>query len=170
MTSRVQIALNVDDLDAAVEFYSRLFGSPPTKRQPGYANFALDDPPLKLSLLTGFGSAGLVNHLGVEVASRDEVVVAQRRLLDEGLPVVVDREITCCYSEQYKVWVDDPGGARWEIYTKLNDLDEAEALGYRSSPPVGGAARSAARSRPPTTIRLRKLLGRTRRRVAAARR
>jgi catechol 2,3-dioxygenase-like lactoylglutathione lyase family enzyme len=121
--SRVQLALNVTDLDAAIAFYSKLFGTAPAKVRPGYANFAVADPPLKLVLLEGQGSGGTLNHLGVEVASTDEVGAAQRRLAGEGLATATEDQVTCCYAVQDKVWVDGPDREPWEIYTVLADAD-----------------------------------------------
>jgi catechol 2,3-dioxygenase-like lactoylglutathione lyase family enzyme len=121
--SRVQLALNVSDLDAAVDFYSKLFAVEPAKRRPGYANFAVADPPLKLILMEGRGEDARLNHLGVEVESTDEVTAAQARLAGEGLPTASEDNVTCCYAVQDKVWVDDPDGAPWEIYTVLADAD-----------------------------------------------
>jgi len=121
--SRVQLALNVSDLDAAVDFYSKLFAAEPAKRQPGYANFAVADPPLKLILIENHGEPATLNNLGVEVASSDEVSAAQARLSGEGLPTATEDNVTCCYAVQDKVWVDDPDGAPWEIYTVLADAD-----------------------------------------------
>lgn len=119
--SRIQLALNVDDIDAAVAFYSILFRAEPAKRRPGYANFALEDPELKLVLIENPGSGGSINHLGVEVASTEEVVAATQRLAAEGLPTEVEDGTTCCYALQDKVWVTGPGAERWEIYTVLAD-------------------------------------------------
>jgi catechol 2,3-dioxygenase-like lactoylglutathione lyase family enzyme len=124
--SRVQLALNVSDLDAAVDFYRRLFGTEPAKRRPGYANFAVAEPPLKLVLLEsaearGSGVTGALNHLGVEVGDTAEVAAATRRLRDEGLATRTELGTTCCYATQDKVWVADPDGAPWEIYTVLAD-------------------------------------------------
>jgi catechol 2,3-dioxygenase-like lactoylglutathione lyase family enzyme len=119
--SRVQLALNVTDLDRAVEFYTKLFGTEPAKRRPGYANFAVSDPPLKLVLLEGPTAGGTLNHLGVEVASADEVRDAGARLAATGLATATEDGVTCCYAVQDKVWVDDPDGAPWEIYTVLAD-------------------------------------------------
>jgi catechol 2,3-dioxygenase-like lactoylglutathione lyase family enzyme len=125
--SRVQLALNVADIDKAVDFYSKLFGAEPAKRRPGYANFAIVDPPLKLVLLesaaTENGVTGRLNHLGVEVGSTDDVLAARRRLADEGLATADEDEVTCCYAVQDKVWTDDPDGAPWEIYTVLADVE-----------------------------------------------
>jgi len=121
--SRVQLALNVSDLDAAVDFYSKLLATEPAKRQPGYANFAVADPPLKLILIEGDGAPGRLNHLGVEVASADDVSAAQTRLSGEGLATATEDNVTCCYAVQDKVWVEDPDGAPWEIYTVLADAD-----------------------------------------------
>jgi catechol 2,3-dioxygenase-like lactoylglutathione lyase family enzyme len=119
--SRVQLALNVDDIDEAVTFYSRLFNAEPAKRRPGYANFALDEPALKLVLIENPGNGGSLNHLGVEVASTDEVVAATRRLSELGMATRVEDGTTCCYALQDKVWVTGPGGEPWEIYTVLAD-------------------------------------------------
>jgi catechol 2,3-dioxygenase-like lactoylglutathione lyase family enzyme len=124
--SRVQLALNVSDLEAAIDFYSKLFDAEPSKLRPGYANFAVAEPPLKLVLIEdssarGSGVAGALNHLGVEVASPDEVVQATRRLSGEGLATKVEKETICCYAVQDKVWVHDPDGAPWEVYTVLAD-------------------------------------------------
>ena len=119
--SRVQLALNVPDIDEAVIFYSKLFATEPNKRKPGYANFAISDPPLKLVLFENADAGARLNHLGVEVMSTDEVTAHQARLTDEGL-APVDESGTCCFAEQDKVWVDGPDGA-WEIYTVLADSD-----------------------------------------------
>jgi catechol 2,3-dioxygenase-like lactoylglutathione lyase family enzyme len=120
--SRVQLALDVTDLDAAVAFYGRLFGATPHKRRDGYANFALDEPPLKLVLIENpQASGGTLNHLGVEVDSTDEVAAATARLADAGLVTDVRDAELCCHAVQDKVWVDDPDGARWEVYTVLDD-------------------------------------------------
>jgi lactoylglutathione lyase len=119
--SRVQLALNVPDIDEAVAFYSKLFATEPNKRKPGYANFAIADPPLKLVLFEKAGADSRLNHLGVEVMSTDEVTAHQARLTGEGL-VPVEENGTCCFAKQDKVWVDGPDGA-WEIYTVLEDVD-----------------------------------------------
>ncbi len=121
--SRVQLALNVTDLDRAVEFYSKLFGVEPAKRRPGYANFAVTEPPLKLVLLEGQGEGGTLNHLGVEVASPEEVRQAGARLAHGGLATAPEEGVACCYAVQDKVWVHDPDAAPWEIYTVLADAD-----------------------------------------------
>lgn len=123
--SRVQLALNVSDLDAAVAFYSRLFGAEPAKRRPGYANFAVAEPPLKLVLIESAGTPGTLNHLGVEVESSDAVEASHRRLLEAGLATAPETGVNCCYARQDKVWVDDPDGAPWEIYTVLGDSEVA---------------------------------------------
>ena len=121
--SRVQLALNVDDVDEAVVFYSKLFGAEPAKRRPGtYANFAIAEPPLKLVLLENPGQGGSLNHLGVEVEDVDTVDAEQARLADAGLASVDERGSTCCYAKQDKFWVEGaPNGERWEICTVLAD-------------------------------------------------
>jgi len=119
--SRIQLALNVSDLEQAVGFYSKLFGAEPAKRRPGYANFAIDEPPLKLVLIEGEGKGATLNHLGVEVGSAGDVKAATSRLSGEGLPTLIQDGVECCYALQDKVWVSDPDGARWEVYTVLGD-------------------------------------------------
>ena len=120
--SRVQLALNVDDIDEAVGFYTKLFGTEPAKRRPGYANFAVTEPPLKLVLLENPGQGGTLNHLGIEVPDTEDVSAEQARLA-AGWPGVTDeRATTCCYAKQDKFWVEGaPGGESWEIYTVLVD-------------------------------------------------
>src|SRR3974390_2120278 len=121
--SRVQLALNVSDLDQAIGFYSKLFGAEPAKVRPGYANFAISEPPLKLVLIEGSGQPGSLNHLGVEVASTDEVAAAQTRLAGEGLSCATEDQVACCYALQDRVWGDGPDGEPWEIYTVLADVE-----------------------------------------------
>jgi catechol 2,3-dioxygenase-like lactoylglutathione lyase family enzyme len=121
--SRVQLALNVDDLEEAVGFYSKLFGVEPAKLRPGYANFAVEEPPLKLVLVEGRDRGGTINHLGIEVASTGEVAKATRRLADEGLPARTEDRVTCCYAVQDKVWVTAPGNEPWEVYVVKSDAD-----------------------------------------------
>jgi catechol 2,3-dioxygenase-like lactoylglutathione lyase family enzyme len=120
--SRLQLAINVNDLDESVIFYSRLFGSEPAKVRPGYANFALTEPPLKLVLLENPGQGGTLNHLGVEVDDVEGVDALQTRLTAEGLVSVDERGTTCCYATQDKFWVEGtPNGEKWEVYTVLAD-------------------------------------------------
>ncbi|PXW31744.1 UNVERIFIED_CONTAM: catechol 2,3-dioxygenase-like lactoylglutathione lyase family enzyme [Williamsia faeni] len=121
--SRMQLALNVDDLDQAVEFYSKLFNVAPAKRKPGYANFAVVEPPLKLVLLENPGRGGTINHLGVEVESSDRVRSEIARLSEEGLFTEEEISTTCCFATQDKVWVSGPAGEKWEIYTVLADSE-----------------------------------------------
>jgi catechol 2,3-dioxygenase-like lactoylglutathione lyase family enzyme len=121
--SRVQLALNVSDIDEAVAFYSKLFATGPAKRREGYANFAVDEPPLKLVLIEGHGVPGTLDHLGVEVPSTDEVAAANSRLAAEGLACATEESVSCCFAVQDKVWVDAPDGEPWEIYTVLADAE-----------------------------------------------
>jgi len=131
-TSRVQLALNVTDLEASIAFYSAMFGVEPAKRRPGYANFAVTEPPLKLVLIEttqeqrGTGTAGALNHLGVEVFSVDGVTAARERFATAGLAAFDENDTTCCYALQDKVWVHDPAGAPWEVYT-VKDENPADA-------------------------------------------
>ncbi|GAB2880095.1 ArsI/CadI family heavy metal resistance metalloenzyme [Streptomyces mayteni] len=123
--SRVQLALRVSDLEASVAFYSRLLGVAPAKRRPGYANFAVAEPPLKLVLIEGGdrGAETRLDHLGVEVVDGAAVAVAAGRLAAEGLPTVEERDVACCYAVQDKVWATGPGGERWEVYAVKGDAD-----------------------------------------------
>jgi catechol 2,3-dioxygenase-like lactoylglutathione lyase family enzyme len=121
--SRVQLALNVDDLEAAVDFYSKLFATSPAKLRDGYANFAVAEPPLKLVLFEQSGKGGTINHLGVEVESRAQVAATQARLAGAGLATASEDGVACCYARQDKVWVDGPSGEPWEIYTVLEDVE-----------------------------------------------
>jgi catechol 2,3-dioxygenase-like lactoylglutathione lyase family enzyme len=137
--SRVQLALNVSELDEAISFYSKLFAAEPAKVRPGYANFAIANPPLKLVLIENAEQApGSLNHLGVEVETTEEVAAAQARLAGEGLPTAVEEQTACCYAVQDKVWVDGPGGEPWEVYTVLSDA-EMPAGQLRAEEPAGAA-------------------------------
>jgi catechol 2,3-dioxygenase-like lactoylglutathione lyase family enzyme len=120
--SRIQLALRVADLEAAADFYERLFGVAPAKRRPGYVNFAISEPALKLVLLEGApGEQTRLDHLGVEVAAQEEVTAATERLGAAGLATDVQVQTACCYAVQDKVWVTAPGAERWEVYTVLAD-------------------------------------------------
>ncbi|WP_338897028.1 ArsI/CadI family heavy metal resistance metalloenzyme [Streptomyces sp. TG1A-60] len=124
MTSRVQLALRVPDLEASVAFYSKLFGTEPAKLRDGYANFAIAEPPLKLVLIEGAaGEATRMDHLGVEVDSTEAVHAATARLGEAGLATDVENDTTCCYALQNKVWVHGPGQEPWEVYVVKADAD-----------------------------------------------
>jgi lactoylglutathione lyase len=138
--SRLQLALNVDDLDEAVAFYSTLFNTEPAKRKHGYANFAVAEPPLKLVLLENPGQGGTLNHLGVEVESSDTVHAEIARLGGEGLSTEEQMGTTCCFATQDKVWVTGPGGEKWEVYTVLAHSD---SFGTSSSADGDQAAAAA---------------------------
>jgi catechol 2,3-dioxygenase-like lactoylglutathione lyase family enzyme len=125
--SRLQLALNVSDLDSAIDFYTKLFREPPAKVREGYANFAITDPPLKLVLIEGDGAPGSLNHLGVEVESTAEVHDAATRFDRAGLATTAEDEVTCCYALQDKVWVDGSDGVSWETYTVLADAESFAA-------------------------------------------
>ncbi len=126
--SRLQLGLKVDDLDAAVEYYSALFDSQPAKREPGYANFAIADPPLKLVLFEGAGPHGAINHLGIEHETADAVHAELDRVKQAGLAVHSEGEDHCCYAYKDEGWVDGVDGHRWEIYTVLADAETAGHL------------------------------------------
>jgi catechol 2,3-dioxygenase-like lactoylglutathione lyase family enzyme len=155
--SRVQLALNVADIDAAVDFYTKLFVTEPAKRRPGYANFAIAEPPLKLVLIEnpvgrGSGVAGALNHLGVEVFSTMEVQAATRRLSELGLEPEVQESTTCCYAVQDKAWVNDPDGAPWEVYTVLADAPDESALGCSTEACVPTADDAITHATPDRTV------------------
>jgi catechol 2,3-dioxygenase-like lactoylglutathione lyase family enzyme len=154
--SRIQLALRVADLEASIDFYSRLFDTRPAKRRPGYANFAISEPPLKLVLLEGAaGEETRMDHLGVEVEDSDLVAAATGRLADAGLATRVEADTTCCYAVQDKVWVTGPGAEPWEVYTVKAYATDATSSDPRDRPTRAGASaghRSARRgcgSRPP---------------------
>jgi catechol 2,3-dioxygenase-like lactoylglutathione lyase family enzyme len=146
--SRVQLALRVADLEGSIAFYSKLFGAEPAKRRPGYANFAIAEPPLKLVLLEGHpGEQTRLDHLGVEVETAGEVTAATARLAAEGLATATEEDTACCYAVQDKVWVTGPGDEPWEVYVVKAD---SGILGDDSIPapvccaPAGGTAQPAA--------------------------
>jgi catechol 2,3-dioxygenase-like lactoylglutathione lyase family enzyme len=125
---RLQLALNVSDLDQAVDFYSRMFGVEPAKTRPGYANFAIAEPPLKLVLFEGQGAPGSLNHLGVETETADEVVAAEARLTDSGLETTGVDDTQCCYAAKTETWITGPDGARWEWYVKTGDTEQFASI------------------------------------------
>jgi catechol 2,3-dioxygenase-like lactoylglutathione lyase family enzyme len=124
--SRVQLAINVENLDEAIDFYSRLFDAMPAKVKPGYANFAIAEPPLKLVLFENQGKGGSINHLGVEVQTTEEVLTTEDRLTRTDMVTTGIDETQCCYAEKTEVWVDGPDGVRWEWYVKHADSDQFE--------------------------------------------
>ncbi|HYI60694.1 MAG TPA: ArsI/CadI family heavy metal resistance metalloenzyme [Acidimicrobiales bacterium] len=131
----MQLALNVSDIDEAVAFYSRLLATEPAKVRPGYANFAVADPPLKLVLIEGEGG-GTLNHLGVEVETGDEVIATEARLAGEGMATTGVDDTTCCYAAKTETWVNDPDGAPWEVYVKTGDAEQMATTAL----PDGGTA------------------------------
>ena len=122
--SRIQLAINVTDVDSAVSFYERLFGTPAAKRKDGYANFEIAEPPLKLVLIES-AEGGTLNHLGVETTTAGEVVAAEQRLSDTGIETTGVDDTICCYAEKTETWVSGPDGTRWEWYVKTGDTDQA---------------------------------------------
>ena len=134
---RLQLALNVDDLQKAIDFYSKLFGSAPAKVKPGYANWAIEDPPLKLVIFEGAGEHGTINHLGVETDSADEVVAADRRLREAGLDTTGIDETQCCFAEKTETWVDGVDGHKWEFYVKHADVEQFVNVSLGAKPAGG---------------------------------
>ena len=126
--SRLQLAIDVGDLDEAIDFYSSMFGTGPAKVRPGYANFAIDDPPLKLVLFEKPGAGGTINHLGVEVGTAAEVVAAEARLAGAGLETTGVDDTECCYAEKTETWLEAPDDLRWEWYVKTADSDQMESV------------------------------------------
>lgn len=143
---RLQLALNVDDLDAAVDFYSKMFGTEPRKVKPGYANFAIAEPPLKLVLFEGAEPTGSINHLGVEVMSTDEVTAAEKRLTGAGLDTTGVSDTVCCYSEKTETWLEGPDGTRWEWYVAVADIEHPDSACCAA--PASGDAATAPPARP----------------------
>ena len=141
---RLQLAINVKNLDQAVDFYSKMFGVEVNKRKPGYANFAIDEPPLKLVLFEQPDAPERLNHLGVEVFDDEDVSTATDRLRVAGMDTLVEDETTCCYAKANKVWATEPDGLRWEWYRVLEDsqtfdedpnFEDAEAIAESDSSP-----------------------------------
>ena len=134
--SRLQLAIDVGDLDEAIDFYSLMFGTGPAKVRPGYANFAIEEPPLKLVLFEKPGAGGTINHLGVEVGTAAEVVAAEARLADAGLETTGVDDTECCYAEKTETWLDAPDDLRWEWYVKTADSDQMDnvVVGRHSAP------------------------------------
>lgn len=128
--SRFQMSINVRDADEAVVFYTKLFGVGPAKQRPGYANFIVANPPMKLIVIEGEGEPGTINHVGIEVANTEEVSAEAMRLEGEGLAIKVDGTHTCCYATQDKVWTMDPAGVPWEVYTVIEDTAEFGARAH----------------------------------------
>ena len=126
--SRLQLAIDVADLDQAVEFYTRLFDTKPAKVKPGYANFSISDPPLKLVLFENAERGGTINHLGVEAETTGEVVAAEVRLAGSDLDTTGVQDTECCYAEKTETWVDGPNGIRWEWYVKHSDTEQFENM------------------------------------------
>ncbi len=138
--SRLQLAINVDDLETSIDFYRRLFATEPAKVRPGYANFAVAEPPLKLVLIENPGHGGSLNHLGVEVEDVDTVDAIQSRLAEDGLATIDERGTTCCYAKQDKFWVEGtPNGEAWEVYTVLADSATAGGPAQGSDCDCGNA-------------------------------
>jgi catechol 2,3-dioxygenase-like lactoylglutathione lyase family enzyme len=136
--SRVQLALTVADLEASIDFYSKLFGATPAKRRPGYANFAIAEPPLKLVLLEGEqGQPTVMDHLGVEVESTGQVTEATSRLAGQGLATQTEEDTACCYALQDKVWVNGPGSEPWEVYVVKADRRPGQGARQRVLPARG---------------------------------
>lgn len=125
---RLQLALNVDNLDEAIEFYSKMFAAEPAKVRPGYANFAIADPPLKLVLFEGAGAAGSINHLGVETETAAEVLEAEDRLRAQGLTTTGVADTTCCFADKTETWLHGPDSTRWEWYVKRADSESRDAM------------------------------------------
>ncbi|WP_293768951.1 ArsI/CadI family heavy metal resistance metalloenzyme [Sporichthya sp.] len=142
----LQLALNVDDLDEAIDFYSRMFGTSPVKVRPGYANFVIADPPLKFILFAGAGAAGTINHLGVETETAEEVSAADARLRAAGLQTTGVDQAVCCYAEKAETWLHAPDGNRWEWYVKKADVEQFAMSSMESmtcSAPAPGAEAQA---------------------------
>lgn len=125
---RLQLALNVDRLDDAIDFYTKLFGVAPAKVKPGYANWAIEDPPLKLVVFEGAGPHGSINHLGVETETEDEVRSAEQRLRAAGLETSGIDDTQCCFAEKTETWVDGVDGHKWEWYVKHDDVENVVSV------------------------------------------
>ncbi|NNC81091.1 MAG: glyoxalase/bleomycin resistance/extradiol dioxygenase family protein [Acidimicrobiales bacterium] len=120
---RLQLAMNVSDLDESIDFYTKMFDTPPAKIKPGYANFAIENPPLKLVLFEGEGDGGTINHLGVEVETSAQVIEAEQRIAQAGIETTGVDDTMCCYADKTETWVNAPDN-RWEWYVKKGDNEQ----------------------------------------------
>jgi catechol 2,3-dioxygenase-like lactoylglutathione lyase family enzyme len=125
---RLQLAINVSDLDEAIEFYSKMFDASPAKVRPGYANFAIENPPLKFVLFESADGGGTINHLGVETETGDEVIEAEQRLITSGLETTGIDDTECCYAQKTETWLAAPDDLRWEWYVKTGDVEQFDNL------------------------------------------
>ena len=132
--SRLQLAIDVANLDEAIAFYSKMFSSEPSKVRPGYANFTIEEPPLKLVLFEDIENGGSINHLGVEVDDVKMVHEADARMTDEGLTTTGIDETMCCYADKTETWIDGPDDIRWEWYVKKGDNEPLENVVVSSEP------------------------------------
>ena len=148
---RLQLALNVDNLDDAIDFYTKMFDTPPAKVRPGYANFAVANPPLKLVLFEGEGPSGSINHLGVETETSAEVLAAEARLSASGLDTTGVDDTQCCYAEKTETWVHAPDGNKWEWYVKTGDSEQLQNVVVSGTDAGGGGCCIAAPSTADTT-------------------
>ena len=135
--SRLQLAIDVSDLDEAIAFYTRLFATEPAKVRPGYANFAIADPPLKLVLFENPDGGGTINHLGIETETSAEVVAAEARLTDADLQTTGVDDTLCCYAEKTETWVDGPDDIRWEWYVRTGDSEQFASVDAPATPCCG---------------------------------
>lgn len=135
--SRFQLSLNVDDVQASVDFYTKLFGVGPAKQRDGYANFVVEDPPLKLVVIENEGQPGSINHVGVEFETADAVAAETERVGAAGLSVEVDDRHTCCFATQDKAWIRDADAVPWELYTVVAETDHFGAAPHREATNVG---------------------------------
>lgn len=116
------VALNVRNVEASSEFYRKVFGIEPSKVRTGYAKFDVAQPALNLTLnQVPFNEAGALSHLGLQVATTDDVLAVRQRWLDAGLTPRDEMQTNCCYAIQDKTWVADPDGNEWEVFVVLAD-------------------------------------------------
>jgi len=120
------LALTVTDVERSVPFYRALLGAEPAKLRPGYAKFEPDAPEIVLTLIEGERGDGLgaFNHGGIKVTSTDAVLSARLRLQEAGLATFDEMDTECCYARQDKIWVHDPDGIPWEVFTVLEDTEQ----------------------------------------------
>jgi catechol 2,3-dioxygenase-like lactoylglutathione lyase family enzyme len=131
-TLKAHLAINVRDVGQSIEFYKKMFGIEPSKVRTGYAKFDVQSPPLNFTLnQNAFGEQGALSHLGIQVASTDDVLAMKENWTASGLTPREEMQTECCYALQDKAWVHDPDGNEWEVFTVIQDNlpEKAEATG-----------------------------------------
>jgi catechol 2,3-dioxygenase-like lactoylglutathione lyase family enzyme len=142
---KAHLALNVKSVEKSIEFYRLMLGIEPVKVRRGYAKFDVQNPPLNLTLnQVPFGERGALSHLGIQVASTDDVLRMRERWAEAGLTTRDEMQTNCCYAVQDKTWVQDPDGNQWEAFVVLKDNLAETTMCCAAAEPEQGEAQAAA--------------------------